>query len=253
MNVLFAIVVLLQTMGTPIDGGSLIVSNTGIQFPALPQDSEATPINEDWELLYYEVTTGSDEYVLRGEIRNISPNPLDSPVLIVTVTGGAQIGIHPVFDQVGSGERVPFFASVSDEEITIALNESMEVEFTDVCENYRVVPERELSWDFQNIEIEYDADGSAVRVTGTVINISDASVEDYAPTLFGFAADGQFVGSIRSRDVPRTFLSGDQLEFEMNHGFGTYYPSGPFNGAGRDAVFVLAMAPMVFGYSDCVR
>lgn len=108
MDVLLALVFLLQTVGTPIADGTLVVLNQDLDFPDLPEGSEPTPINEDWELLYYEVYTGSDEYVIQGEIRNISDNLLSTPTLIVTIADGLELGIHPDVDRVGSGERAPF-------------------------------------------------------------------------------------------------------------------------------------------------
>lgn len=252
MNVLLTIMFLLQAVGTPIADGSLIVSNKTVEFPALPEGSEPMPINDDWELLYYEVNTGSSEYVIQGEIRNISPNPLSTPTLIVTVAGGLQVGIHPDVDQVGSGERAPFRQSNYEEDITVALNQSEEIKFTGVCEFYEVVPKQEFEWEFQDVEIEYNAERSAVRISGNVTNIGDASAERNAPMLFGFTADGRYVGSIYPLDAPSTIFSGDQYDFEMDHGFDSYHSNLPFAGAGRDAIFVLAVSTPVFASLNCV-
>jgi len=258
MNVLIALDFLLQAVetpvagGTPIPDGTLVVSESGVQFPALPEDAAPRPINEDWELLYYEVSAGSREYFIRGEIRNTSPNPLETPTLSVTVAGVAQVGIHPDVNQVGPGERAPFQYNVSDDEITAALNKAQDVEFTGVCEGYRVVPKLEFAWDFQNIEIEFDARREAVRVEGTVKNAGDATAERYAPMLFGFTANGRYLGSIAAREVPDTIFGGDEFRFEMNHGFDSYYSKDPFQGAGRGALFVLAMSTPVYASLNCV-
>lgn len=223
-----------------------------MQFPALPHDATPRAINEDWELLYYEVSAGSRAYIIRGEIRNASPNPLETPTLIVTVAGGTQVGIHPDVDRVGPDERAPFQYNVSDNEITAALNESQDVEFTGVCEGYRVVPKLEFAWNFQDIGIEYDAGKEAVRVEGTVKNVGDATAESYAPMLFGYTADGRYLGSIAAREVPDTIFGGDEFRFEMNQGFDTYHSKDPFGAAGRGVILVLAMSTPVYASVNCV-
>lgn len=252
MNLLLVVIYLLQIVGTPVANGSLIISNEVLKFPALPSDHRPVPINDDWELLYYEVHSGRSQYSIRGEVRNISESPLSAPTLIATLANGRQLGIHLDIDQVGAGERAPFQQSFYDEEITAALNQSKDVAFSGVCEYYSAVPEQSFSWSFGSTEIEYDPTRSTVRVSGTVTNIGDASSERYAPMLFGFTTDGHYVGSIAARDIPATIFSGDEIMFEMDHGFNTYSSNEPFSGAGREAVFVLAMAPPVYVSLNCV-
>jgi len=252
MSLLLVVALLLQTVGTPIADGALIVSSGWPEFPALPQGATPTPINDDWELLYYEVATRSDAYVIQGEIRNTSSNPLETPTIIVTFADGGQMGIHPDIDQADSGQRAPFRQSINDEDLIMAMNQSQEIEFTGVCEYYNVIPAQAFAWNFRNVEIEYDAARSAVRASGTVTNVGDAPAENYAPMLFGFTEDGHYVGSINAREVPANILSGDQFEFEMDHGFDSFSSDRPFSGAGRGAVFVLAMAPPVYVSVDCV-
>jgi hypothetical protein len=264
MNLALVVVFMLQIGGTPIADGTVIVSDSGIQFPDLPEGTTPVPINEDWELLYYEVATTSNQYIIRGEIRNSSPNPLQTPTLIVTISaagavqgagsgpGVTQIGIHPDIDQVDAGGRAPFQYSVYEDDLTVLLNQSPELRFTGVCEHYQVIPRQEFSWEFTDVEIDYDAGRSAVQVSGTVTNVGDATAEYYAPMLFGFTADGQYVDSISSRDAPQSIVSGDSFAFEMNHGFDSYHSSEPFSDSGRDAIFVLAMAPPVYVSLNCV-
>jgi hypothetical protein len=141
---------------------------------------------------------------------------------------------------------------VYEDEVTAALNQSQELEFSGVCEYYGVVPQQEFIWEFEKVEIEYDASRSAVRASGVAINAGDTTAELYAPMLFGFTVDGQYVGSISSRDAPQTIVPGDYFEFEMNHGFDSYHSNEPFNGAGQDAIFVLAMAPPIYVSLNCV-
>lgn len=136
--------------------------------------------------------------------------------------------------------------------MTTALNQSPEIEFTGVCEFYDVVLEQAFEWEFEDVKITYDANRSAVRVSGTVTNVGDASAERYAPMLFGFTTDGQYVGSIYPLDAPTTIFSGDQFDFEMDHGFDTYHGNQPFAGAGRDAIFVLAVSMPVYASLNCV-
>lgn len=252
MNALITVMLLIQIVATPIADGTVLVSSDDLQFPELPEGADPGPINDDWELLYYEVAISSDEYVIRGEIRNISSNPLSTPTLIVTTADGSQIGIHPDIDKADAGGRVPFQQNVYDEDITAALNQSLEIEFIGVCEFYNVIPHQDFAWTFEDVEVEYDAERSAVRASGTVTNVSGVSVEHYAPMLFGFTADGRYVGSVSSRDAPSTILSGDRFDFEMDHGFDSYHSNEPFNGAGRDAIFVLAMAPPTYVSMNCV-
>lgn len=239
--------------GTPINDGTLVVANSGFPFPPLPEGSKPSPINGDWELLYYEVAASAGQYTVRGEIRNASSNPLETPTLIVTAMGGTQVGIHPDIDEANPGERAPFQYAVYEDELTSALNQSTELEFSGACEFYRAVPEQAFSWEFQNVEIEYNVQRSAVRVAGAVVNTGDTSAERYEPMLFGFTADGQYVGGISpASGFPNTVFSGDRVEFEMDHGFDTYRSNEPFAGAGREAVFVLAMAKPVHVSMNCV-
>lgn len=254
MNILLVLIYLLQVVGTPVaDGSFLVISSETIQFPDLPPGTTPTPINQDWELLYYEVHASSSQYVIRGEIRNISPNPLTTPTLIVTVAGGIQIGIHPDTDQTKPGERAPFQHSVYQDEVMAALNQSQTVEFSGVCEDfYSVVPTQAFTWAFEDIEIEYDAGRSAVQISGSVTNVGETSAEGYAPMLFAFTSDGHYVGSIYPIEIPSTIFSGDQVAFEMDHGFDSYHSNEPFAGAGKDAVFVLAMAQPTYVSINCV-
>jgi hypothetical protein len=178
---------------------------------------------------------------------------LDTASLIVTLAGGLQLGIHPDIGSVGPGERAPFQHLVLEDEITAALNQSQQIQFTGVCEHYGVLPEQEFTWDFQDVEIEFDAARSAVRVSGNVTNISETSAERYAPMLLVFNGDGHYVGSIAYGDAPSTTFSGDRVAFELDHGFDTLHGSQPLAGAGKDPIFVLNMAQPVYAFVGCVE
>jgi hypothetical protein len=259
MNVLIAMMILLQAVGTPmadatpITDGYLIVSEGAPEFPPLPKDIQPVTINADWELLYYQVVPTSSRYIVRGEIRNTSSNPLSTPTLIVSTANGLEFGIHPEIDRVDSGERAPFAYSIWDDGEMAALNESQELAFSAVCEQfYGVVPAQNLTWEFRDIEIEYDAPRAAARIEGTVVHGGQSNVEYIAPMLFTFNAEGHYIGSIYPYGFPMTLLPGDEVFFEMDHGFDTWSSSDPFNGAGRDAVFVLAMSWPTYVSVSCI-
>jgi hypothetical protein len=259
MNVLLTMVLLLQIVGTPMPGatpitdGYLIVSEGNPEFPPLPTDIQPVTINEDWELLYYEVIASSREYVVRGELRNTSTNPLTTPTVIVTASDGSQFNLHPDIDIVGPGERAPFRFSPWEDSIIAALNQSQELSFTGVCEGfYGMVPVQDFAWEFRDVEIEYDASQAAARIEGTVTNVGQIPSDSYAPMLFAFSSDGRYVGSLFAFGFPGTLLVGAETAFEFDHGFAMYHTGEPFNGAGSGAVFVLAMVVPTYGWGMCI-
>ena len=249
ISTLISIVLLLQTVATPIADGQLIVSSEAPQFPDLPEGIEPTRIDENWELLYYDVVTTPSHYIIRGEIRNASPNPLDTPVIVLTLSEGTRIGTPADIAYAAPGARVPFSESVGGDAATIALNQSQEVTvFT--CDNYGVVPKQETSWEFSDVEIEWEAERSAVQVSGTVTNLGPTA-ERYVPMLFGFTETGHYLGSIDALESPGTLFTGETTDFEMDQRFNTYHTDEPFVGAGRVPIFVLAMATTVGIYMNC--
>lgn len=253
--ILFLVSVLIMitpVAATPTPFDNVIVSDQSIQFPPLPDDlGEPLPVDENWEVLYYRIVPTQSSYLIRGELRNISENPLDTPVIVLTLSGGVREGAATETASAGPGERVPFSLTISDDEAIAAMNQSAAVESFDACEFYGVIPERQYQWDFGDIDVECEPDRAAVRVSGSVTNMSGFAVERYVPTVFAFTEDGYFAGSMDPLEFPQRLFEGDSVSFEIDHGFNVYSSSAPFFEAGMNPTFVVAMASPVNAYMNC--
>jgi hypothetical protein len=139
---------------------------------------------------------------------------------------------------------VPFNESVYDDEAVAGLNETREVAFVRACDNCRVMPPIEAQWQFENLQVDYDPDRPALKVSGRVTNVGPDAVDGFAPMVLCFTGEGQYALYIQYTDAPNFIAPGETVEFEEDHGYDSIYLDEPF--AGGDT-FVVGMAEPVSG------
>ncbi len=249
MMALVVVLLFSQVMGTPIANGNLVISSGVTEFPPLPDDVKATPLDDRWELLYYDVIVAGNDYVIRGEIRNTSAEPLETPTLLMTFSNGAQMDAVADIAFVGSGGRAPFSTAINGDEVTKGLNTSQLIDFA-TCSSSQVIPNLLPKWEFSDVKISWNPEDTTAQVSGTVTN-QGQDLNRLSPTMFGFSANGHYAGAIDYWDAPTTFFNGDSYNFDMDANVTTYHTDLPFTGAGRELTFVLFMSKEIGAWASC--
>lgn len=224
MHTLIVLILILQTTVTPLaGGGNLVLSASEPQFPDLPVDGQPTPINENLELLYLFLVPSLTRYHIRGEVRNISTSPLTGVTLVFRLANGMQFDGPTDIEYIPAGGRAPFSVSVNSDDLIAGLNQSQDVTVTGTCGFESVAPIQQHTWQFQDVEIEYDASRRAVRVSGNVWNTGGMPPEWSAPVLFGFSEEGKYGGSIYPVGATQQFThAGTGILFDIDRIFDTY-------------------------------